>query len=253
MTAPVLLTAGMALAFCAVHLFVGKLRFLDVAPRSRWLSFAGGVAVGYVFLHVMPEIGAHGGDFASATGWSVPAAEAAVYTLALAGLVLFYGIEQALERSRGTRMEQEGRDRPHHSVFWLHIAASALLVFIIGYLLNHREDDSVAGIALFFTAMVLHFVTADYGTRADHPEIYDSRGRWVLVVATLGGWLTGLGVELPELAIGCLFAFVGGAIVLVVLKEELPTDRESAFQPFLLGIVLYSVLVLGEVAVVGWE
>ena len=71
-----LVTLLMALAFSAVHLFVGRLRFLDATPRSRWLSFSGGVAVGYVFLHVMPELAAHAGTFRQATGLDEAAAEA---------------------------------------------------------------------------------------------------------------------------------------------------------------------------------
>ena len=33
-----------------VHALSVKLRFLDKIPRSRWLSFGGGVAVALVFL-----------------------------------------------------------------------------------------------------------------------------------------------------------------------------------------------------------
>jgi zinc transporter ZupT len=237
-------TAFMALAFCAVHLFVGRLRFLDVEPRSRWLSFAGGVAVAYVFLHILPELGAHGATFQRATGLARGAAEAWVYTLSLAGLALFYGIERALVVSRGGRERSD--NRPGSGIFWLHIAASGLLIFIVAYLLNHREDATLEGLALFFVALLLHFVTADFASRADHPEIYDRAGRWVLVAATLAGWIAGLFVELPAIAIGGLFAFVAGAMILVILKEELPEERESSFWPFLCGAVLYAGLVLAE-------
>ncbi|MDG6077583.1 hypothetical protein E3U23_00025 [Erythrobacter litoralis] len=243
------ITALMALAFCAVHLFVAKLRFLDTEPRSRWLSFAGGVAVAYVFLHILPELGAHGTTFERALGIARGAAEAWVYTLALAGLALFYGVERAVVTSRGGRERGDGR-RPGSGVFWLHIAANCLLIFIISYLLNHREDATVGGLVLFFVALLLHFVTADFASRADHPEIYDSAGRWALVAATLGGWITGLFVELPQIVIGCLFAFVGGAMVLVILKEELPEERESRFLPFLLGATIYAALVIGEFYVI---
>ena len=243
-------TALMALAFCAVHLFVGKLRFLDQEPRSKWLSFAGGVAVAYVFLHILPELGAHGSTFERALGIARGAAEAWVYTLSLAGLSLFYGIERAIVVSRGGRERGDGR-RPESGVFWLHIAASGLLIFIIAYLLNHREDPTPEGLILFFVALLLHFVTADFASRADHPEIYDGAGRWVLVAATLAGWLTGLFVELPQIAIGCLFAFVGGAMVLVILKEELPEERNSRFLPFLGGAGIYAVLVIGEYYLIG--
>lgn len=243
-------TLAMALGFAAVHLLVGRLTFLEVVPRSRWLSFAGGVAVGYVFLHIMPELGAHAAAFSAATGYAEPLAEAAVYTLALAGLALFYGAERAIIVSRGNRRESEGRDRPEHGMFRLHIGASALLIFVIAYLLNHREDPTLAGLALYFVAMALHFVTADYGVRRHHPELYERQGRWLLAAATLIGWGMGLAIALPPIAIGGLFAFVGGAIVLIVLKEELPEERKSYFLPFLAGAVLYATLTMGELHLV---
>ena len=150
-------TALMALGFCAVHLFVGKLRFLDVEPRSRWLSFAGGVAVAYVFLHILPELGAHGATFQRAMGLARGAAEAWVYTMSLAGLALFYGIERALVVSRGGR--DRTNKRPGSGIFWLHIAASGLLIFIVAYLLNHREDETAGGLILFFVALLVGYVS----------------------------------------------------------------------------------------------
>ena len=239
-------TLFMALAFVGVHLFVGRLRFLEKTPRSRWLSFAGGVAVGYVFLHVMPELAVHATTFERATGLDAAAAEGAIYALSLLGLVIYYGVERAIVSSRGERRPDA---EPSDGVFWLHIGASALLVAIIAYLLNHREDTSTIGLALFFGAMMLHFVTADFGARSDHAQIYDTRGRWVLAAATMAGWAAGLLLDLPELAIGGLFAFVGGGIILLVMKEELPEERRSRFLPFALGAALYALLVVGELIV----
>ena len=246
MTFQPLTTLFMMFAFCAVHIFIGKLTWLERTPRSRWLSFAGGVAVGYVFLHILPELGAHAAVFGAAIDLNENAAEGWVYSLSLLGLVLFYGLERALAQSRDERVQVEGTDRPDHTIFYLHIAASAVLIAVIAYLLNHREDTSVSGLSLYFLAMILHFTTADFGTRADHPELYDRRGRWILVAATVGGWALGVAVEVAEVVIGALFAFVAGGVVLLVLKEELPEDRQSAFVPFLLGAVLYAALVLGE-------
>ncbi len=261
---PLFITLAMAIAFAGVHLFVGRLRFLDVEPRSAWLSFAGGVAVGYVFLHVLPELGSHSGIFAHATGLAEPLAEGLVYTLSLAGLALFYGVEKLILANRqnvaaAPRSDPQSKDgkagaaraQPESGTFWLHIAATSLLVIVITYLLNHREDYGVAGLTIYFVAMLLHFVSADFGSRAHHPEIYDAAGRHVLAAATMAGWALGQLVELPELAIGCLFAFVAGAIVLVILKEELPEERESRFAPFVGGAVLYAALVLGEAAIPG--
>ena len=58
------LTGACAVAFALIHLFIGKLTFLNALPRSRWLSFAGGVAVAYVFLHILPELSGHQETFA---------------------------------------------------------------------------------------------------------------------------------------------------------------------------------------------
>ncbi|MGB3711826.1 MAG: hypothetical protein WA985_09070 [Erythrobacter sp.] len=241
-----LLTFAMALAFCAIHVFVGKLRFLDVKPRSRWLSFAGGVAVGYVFLHILPELAAHSETVSRATGLDEMAAEQVIYLLALVGLASFYGIERELVLSRGEREGDNPDAEAEAELFWPHIGLSAVLVMVIAYLLNHREDPTATGLALYFGAMALHFVTADFGTRSNHRALYDSTGRWVLVAATLAGWATGVLVALPELLIGCLFAFLAGAITLVVLKEELPEDRRSRFIPFAAGGALYAGLVVLE-------
>lgn len=245
-----ILTLGMALAFAAIHLFVGRLRFLGTEPRSAWLSFAGGVAVGYVFLHVLPELGAHGRVFAEATGLVEPLADGLVYTLSLIGLALFYGIEKAILTDRERPGSSGDRDQPTTGVFWMHIAATATLVVTITYLLNHREDTTYAGLTIYFIAMALHFVTADFGSRAHHPKIYDRAARFVLAAATLLGWVLGVTVELAEIVIGCLFAFIAGAIILTIMKEELPKERESRFVPFLAGAALYAALVLGETALV---
>jgi len=243
-----IITLAMALAFCAVHFFVGHLQWLGRTPRSKWLSFAGGVAVGYVFLHILPELGSHSVTFERATGLPAIMAESLVNTLALVGLVLFYGLERALSKSRNGGTGLQGEKQSFEAVFWLHLGASALLVALISYLLNHREDQSALGLFLYFGAMTLHFITADFGTRAEHPELYDSKARWVLVGATLSGWLLGIFVVLPQIVIACLFAFVAGGVVLLVLKEELPAERRSFFLPFLGGAVLYSALVLAEIA-----
>ena len=237
------ITFVLVLAFCAVHLFVGKLHFLDREPRSKWLSFAA-----YVFMHLIPEIGAHELTFKEATGLPAPLAGSLVYALALAGLALFYGIERRLATSRHLNIEEQRPDRPEAGAFWLHISATSLLMLVIGYLIIHREDNSLAGLGLYFIAMLLHLVTGDYGARRNHPERYDAAGRWVLVAASLAGWAIGLAFALPEVAIGGLFAFLGGAIILVVMKEELPEERQSYFLPFLFGVCLYAALAVAEEA-----
>ena len=83
--------------FVAVHVLVGQLRFLEGVPRSRWLSFAGGVAVAYVFLHLLPELSVRQRDIEGAAALAL---ERDLYLVAMAGLATFYGLERHIRRTR---------------------------------------------------------------------------------------------------------------------------------------------------------
>lgn len=234
------LTGSCAVVFALIHLFIGKLTFLDIFPRSRWLSFAGGVAVTYVFLHILPELGEHKETFAEGMGVGDKAAEVWVYLVALLGLALFYGLECAVKASR----KSSSNDVVESEILWLHIGSFGIYNVLIGYLLVHREEAGGWSLLIYAAAMSLHFVTNDYGLREDQKEKYDSVGRWVIAVAVLLGWSLGLVVTLPELIIGFLFAFLAGGVVLNVLKEELPEERKSSFLPFALGVAGYAVMLI---------
>lgn len=242
-----IITAAMVAVFVLIHLFVGRLRFLETNPRSRWLSFSGGVAVAYVFLHVLPELGAHQAEFAQELRVAPVLAESAVYSLALAGLAMFYGLERAVKVGRSdARAAGDDGDDMGAAVLYLHLVTYGAFNMLIGYLLLHREGDGAWGLGLYFVAMALHFVTADFGMRQDSRAAYDRVGRWVIAAAVVLGWGLGLAVQLSQVLMGCLFAFLAGGIVLNVLKEELPEERKSYFLPFLVGVLLYAMLVGAE-------
>jgi len=238
------LTLGITLAFCVVHVFIRRLNFLDRTPRSRWLSFAGGVAVAYVFIHILPELGAHANALREATAMGDKLAEIAAYGVGLAGLSLFYGIERIVVASKGEGDADE--TRADRELFWLHLVANSVLAATITYLLARRVDDEALAVVIYGIAVVLHFLSADFGSHKHHPKLYDRGGRWVLSAATLAGWGAALAVDLPEVWVGGLIAFVGGGIILVTLKEELPAQRESRFLPFLFGAVLYTALIAAQ-------
>ncbi|MDT0682126.1 hypothetical protein RM543_05480 [Roseicyclus sp. F158] len=240
----ILLSLLFACLFAVVHLGIGWLTFLGRTPRSRWLSGAGGVAVAYVFLHVLPELAEHRSIFAEELGTDEGMAEGVVYSLALIGLVVFYGLERAIKTSRKREMAT-GQEEAHPAgTFWLHIGSFAAYNVIIGYLLLHREEEGIWSLVIYGIAMALHFVTNDFGLRQDHKARYDHVARWILAGAVLGGWALGSFADLSELSIGFLFAFLAGGVVLNVLKEELPEERESRLWPFVGAAAVYAVLLL---------
>ncbi len=232
---------AIALGFAAVHLFAGRLRFLDSTPRSAYLSAAGGIAVAYVFLHLLPELFAHRETFTEHLGLGPENAETVLLSLALVGLVAFYGVERVMllhgtARSQGGK---EGKQDPDN-LFWLHIGSFAVYNLLIGFLLHEYGEADLRDLTLYASAMAVHFATNDHGLRSHHRHLYDAYGSWVLSTAVVVGAFLGFAVEIGPEAIAMLFALLAGSVVLNVLKEELPEERESRFWPFALAAAIYA-------------
>ncbi|MGK7378957.1 hypothetical protein ACSFXN_14070 [Planococcus sp. 1R117A] len=230
--------------FILIHLFSKSMKFLKVLPRSRFLSIAGGISVAYVFLHLLPELGVFQDELQGEledSAWRF--LEHHIYLIAMLGLVFFYGLEQMVKSTK-RRHEKSNRQHSKDGVFWVHIGSFIIYNALIGYLLIREDYETVWGMLLFFIAMGVHFLTNDKALRATHQEEYDKYGRWLLALAILAGWGVGLLTEVNELIVSVLTALLAGGIVLNVLKEELPEERESSFPAFCSGIIGYSILLL---------
>lgn len=228
----------LTLGLIAVHLFASRLRFLDVIPRSRWLSAAGGASVAYVFVHLMPEIA----EGAEHLDWSAGFKHES-YLLALTGLAVFYGLERMAHRSHHRRKGGSSEHPTGAGVFWIHLGSFAIYNAVIGYLLLHREGGA-ASLLWFGLAMALHFLVNDHGLHQSHRAKYRNKGRWLVAAAILLGYGAGLLITVPEPVVAGLIAFIGGGVILNVLKEELPKERESRFSAFAAGVVGYSALLM---------
>lgn len=237
-----MLALAIAVVLAGVHVIAGRLRFLEGVPRSRWLSLAGGVSVAYVFIHILPELAAGQEEVEAANVLGVRFVEHHVYLVALLGLAIFYGLERMARRSRGGK--EDARPAADPQVFRLHMGSFALYNLLVGYLLLHREEETAQSLLLFGIAMALHFVVNDFGLREHFRDDYDHLGRWLLAASVLAGWLLGLALDLHEAAVAVLFAFLAGGVVLNVLKEELPEERQARFLPFAGGVVAYTAVLL---------
>lgn len=241
--APALTSASLAVcaAWGAIHVLAGRLRFLHRIPRSRWLSFSGGASIGYVFVQLLPELGEAQERLSeiAVIRWL----EHHAYLAALAGLVAFYGLERLAARSREpSRSDTAGETTA--GVFWLHTVSFALYNGLAGYLLLHRPRTGWVPFGLYAIAMGLHFVVNDYGLREHHKARYDRYGRWILAGALLAGWLIAIAVAVSERLVAVLFALLAGGVILNVLKEELPSERESRFWAFAAGCACYAALAI---------
>lgn len=208
----------------------------------KWvLSGSGGFAVAYVFVHLLPELGEHQALLEEKVNLAwLDYFEHYAYVVAMLGLILYYGVERAASAvSSG-----ESRRSPA-GVFWLHTCSFTLYNGIIGYLLVQRiQTNTIWNQLLYAVAMGLHFLVIDRGLSNHHKKIYDHFGRWILSGAILAGWAIGTWFSIPEEVFALLFAFLSGAILINVLKEELPKQKENSIVAFVAGAVIYTVLLL---------
>jgi zinc transporter ZupT len=234
-----LLPVVLAVVLASVHLLARSELFLTRLSRGRLLSFAGGVSVAYVFVHVLPEIDEYREPMDQHALLGLPT-EKEVYLVTMLGFVVYYGLERLAQRSADEALD----DRPSPGIFRLHVGAYAAYNGIVGYLLFHQETPGVSNLLLFAFALGLHFLLNDVSLEEQHEEVYHRVGRWVLACAVLIGAAVGALTELDRATLGLLFAFLSGGIVLSVVREELPAEREGKFWSFTAGVGLYTAVLL---------
>jgi hypothetical protein len=236
----ILLSVLLAVTLAAIHLFGQKITRYHIIPRSSWLSIAGGASIAYVFVHLLPELAERQHIVQEAAPPPLLFLEHHVFLAALFGLAFFYGLEQLASKSR---REQHDDTTPRH-VFAVHLGSFGVYNLLIGYLLVHLEDPSLYGRLSYFFAMGLHFFVNDNSLRRHHREQYMKPGRFILAAAVLIGWGVGFLTEIHQAPLALLFSFLAGSIILNVIKEELPGERESRFWAFLAGAGAYLGVIL---------
>ena len=241
MSAPgLVLAVGLAL----IHAFVSKLDVNAYIPERRWISFAGGVSIGYVFLEIFPELSHAQEELEHSAIPFIAYLENHVYILALLGLLVFYGLDILALTSRRLNLTANNLDSTSTAVFWIHIAAFTGLNLIFGYLLQDMVDHTLLRCVLYFVAVALHFFVMDYSLREHHKTPYDKQGRWLLTAAIMAGAIAAQAIHLDEAAISIIWAFLAGSIILNILKRELPDEQKSCFWSFVGGTSLYTGLLL---------
>ncbi len=84
----------------------------------------------------------------------------------------------------------------------------------------------------FAVGMAMKFVVTDRGLAEEHGRRFDMIGRLAVVAALVAAAATAAAASLPPGFIAGVRAFLAGGVLLVVLKEELPAEREASFPAF---------------------
>lgn len=220
------------IVFTFVHLFAEKVRTLGILSQGRFLSIGGGVAIAYVFVDLLPKLGRSSDLVQRLLFGFFPYFERHVFVLALLGFLLFFLIDRS-----SSQMLKEKK-------FELSLCSYALFNFLVGYAVVDKDDPEVQPLVLFTIAMALHYFTNDYSLCEAHGEAYRKNGRWVLIASLFLGWFAGLTIQLSELAVALISAFIGGGVIMNVMRHELPEENPNSVGAFLLSATIYTAVLL---------
>jgi hypothetical protein len=236
-------TLCIASFFAAIFVFGEKLHIGYQTHKRRALSAAGGVAVAYVFIHLLPEMARAGTEFVKITNdRSLLLPEHRIYIAALAGFILFYGLEHMTRWSRlSGRREQTGYGISD-PIFLLHIGGFALYAGLVSYLMVRGIDEKTVPILLYGIAMGLHFFSVDLSMHNEHGSMYDNFGKWILAGTVLVGWSCGVLAELPKPVVITMLGLVSGGVVMNSMIVELPGEKNGRFLSFCAGAAAYAAL-----------
>lgn len=234
-------TGAAALLFSATFLAGGRVHPFRSVFRDRrsLVSFGAGMSAAYVFVHLMPELQGVRHRFVESVDAASRFEGMAIYFLALAGFLVFYGLDHLRANLRkSSEGEQLGLN------FKLHVGGFAAYVWLVSYLLLHSLEGTRVSLAVYAAAITFHFLSVDHALRHEHGAAYERIGRFVLAAIALLGWGAGLLFVLPPYVLALLVAFISGAIIMNSLVMELPAERDGRFLPFVAGGVGYGLVLL---------
>jgi hypothetical protein len=205
----------------------------------------GGVSVAFVILMLLPALSRYQMAFQKAVkGGVLGNIRDHIYIIVLVSLVLYYGLERIAESSRATAFGDGNVGKSYSGIFWLHMVFFSFLNLLVGYSILNQAKNGLASLFFYSLAMLFFFIVNDRGLYAKFESLYTQTGRWILAVATLARWTVNRSLEISTVGPAVLQAFIAGATILNVLKEELPEERESRYWAFALGAFAYAILLL---------
>jgi hypothetical protein len=221
------------LLIAAVHVLFPLIEKKLHHRKQELVSLTGGIAVGYIFLFMLPKIG----DYTAAIvrnevdGWEVM--HYRLYAIALLGMLTYY-------LNSRLNVPHDGR---RNVALAIHVTLFAFYNFTIGDLLANIPREGYFPYALVGAVLALHMLGVDHHLRAVYQQRFDMWVRWVLAFSVLAGWTVGVSFRIGTSALAVLSAFLAGGILVNVMAEELPQRGKGCTRNFIGGVVLFAVLI----------
>ncbi|TDJ24237.1 MAG: hypothetical protein E2O58_06595 [Gammaproteobacteria bacterium] len=220
------------MAMGATHMLFPWFDRRAVAYRHLWVHFSGGIAVGYVTLYLLPKMTDFTLTVIRTEGPQWEILQYRLYLAFLAGLLGYLILERTQYRqSRGAVV-----------LPWIQGFALGTYNVLMGYFIFGFQRAGVFPYVLAGLVLCVHFVGVDHQIRERNRRAFDDYLRWIMTFCVLLGAVIAYVDNMPEQFVFTGSAFLGGAMLVNVMSEELPSPDSGSMKPFLTGVALFVVV-----------
>ncbi|PYZ91690.1 hypothetical protein CR194_18870 [Salipaludibacillus keqinensis] len=222
--------------FLIIQVFANHIIRSSSLGKIKWMSLAGGIAVSYIFVYILPSLHHEQDDFGD-TALEL-AMESELYFFGLIGIVVFYTLSKLAERHRyrsGATIED--------SFFFIQTSLFFIYNMLISYIM-FAADQTTEQVIFYGVAVGLHFMAVAHDMYRENNKKYRKYGRFMLAGGILCGWLIAEFTPHSSIALSIVFAFISGAIMFNVIKHELPSEGSAHLPTFIISAFTYSTVTL---------
>lgn len=238
-----ILTSGIATA-----VLIGSHYLFPLIKRIKWLkpnvvtSFASGLVVAYVFLHMLPglvESRDHIHALLAKTTLMSQSKDLIIFIAALIGFEIFYFVERLSLGNANSVTDMLFERRNYHIHLWMYFIYN----FLITYSLELSAEASVFYTAIYVIAVALHFILTDNHFHRHFKHFVGTRTQLFLISGLVLGYVLSIFLYPVKLYIAAIFtAALAGAILYNTFKEEITLTRETSSLSFFMGTLIIGVL-----------
>lgn len=212
----------LALVLSVVDFFTEGLFSKSSPNKMKFISFAAGVSVSYIFLIMLPEI------YIGAM-----TINRLLFLAVLFGFGVFHIIEKYIRQNfTGPALRKEHR--------LVHSTTSFAYFFVVGFILVELTGPNIISGILLFIPILLHIIIDSLPrrtTKKHHLRAFSASSAFL-------GAMTATFIDIGGAGNTALMGIVGGGLLYMVVRESLPRDREGKPSYFITGLLLFTIVIM---------
>ena len=209
----------LAAILSSVHFGVIYFSKLDENLQSILSSIGGGVSLGYIFLHVLPELAINGNKIAyklqGDPNFYFEIIEISFFFVALLGLLLLFILDVLSDTLKISRKFN----------FSVHLIYNTILSYLYAYALHEVVKEGLLYSLLFTITLSTHIFASDRLILKYHEKYYKTTYKWISFSAYA-------------------YAFIAGGVLLNTFFEDLPKKSLINIKWFLSAVLITGIEIL---------